>query len=241
MDDEATLVLEHEMERAYAAFAAADAARMSCTSLPAEPYASLATVSIPATNSGTDSSPADLPSNLDSTASAPQESMSPTVAMSSEEPAMPAHELTAAGVSAQVSAVSESAVAEVKEGAAYAAAASASPSSTETVAAVEAESVPPVPESSGRQGESELAAAWANWRQIRESVIGSQPGSQIADAVADLRETSGKAQLEVQPDSSSATGEEAREIANIVDSVLADLKPKLMAEIARKMGKEKNK
>ena len=102
------------------------------------------------------------------------------------------------------------------------------------------ESVSPDPELSGRQGESELAAAWANRRQIRESVAGSQLSSQIADTVVEIKESSGETEVEPQPDGSSATGEEAREIASIVDSVLADLKPKLMAEIARKM-KDKKK
>jgi hypothetical protein len=109
------------------------------------------------------------------------------------------------------------------------------------------ESVPPAPESNGRQGESELAAAWANWKQIRESVIGSQLSgselsSQIADTVVELKESSSAAQPESQQDAFAATGDESSEISNIVDSVLADLKPKLMAEIAKKMGKEsKNK
>ena len=84
----------------------------------------------------------------------------------------------------------------------------------------------------------------ANWKQMRESVIGSQLvgselSSQIADTVAELKESSGGAQPESQPDASSAARDESSEISNIVDSVLADLKPKLMAEIAKKMGKEK--
>jgi hypothetical protein len=97
-----------------------------------------------------------------------------------------------------------------------------------------------------RQGESELAAAWANWKQIRESVIGSQIdssqlSSQIADAVAAPKEDTAEAKSDSEPEDSHSAGEETTEIANIVDSVLADLKPKLMAEIAKKMGKEKKK
>jgi len=262
MENEATLVLQHEMEQAYAAFAAADAARMSSASSPAEPYASLGGAEA---TSETASSTVESFSNSDSSESKPQESISPTVATSSEESAAAEAELSAAKAFPTVDAVSESAASEVKESAAYAAAASASPSIGEATMAAEAgsqprpqvespESVPPEP--SGRQGESDLAAAWANWREIRESVIGSQLigsqlsgsqlsgsqlSSQIADAVAELKQSSSEAQPESRPDGSSATGEEAREIANIVDSVLADLKPKLMAEIALKMGKEKKK
>src|ERR1700686_1135303 len=42
---------------------------------------------------------------------------------------------------------------------------------------------------------------------------------------------------ESQLAASPATAAETSEISNIVDSVLADLKPKLMAEIAKKMSK----
>jgi hypothetical protein len=113
------------------------------------------------------------------------------------------------------------------------------------------ENVPPASEPGERHGESELAAAWANWRQIRESVIGSQlSGSQLGasqlssqttDTVAEIKHSSGEVPPDSQTNASPATGEETSEIANIVDSVLADLKPKLMAEIAKKMGKEKKK
>jgi hypothetical protein len=145
----------------------------------------------------------------------------------------------------------------VKEISAYAAAASASPGTSEAMITADAISQPsPRVESSETvasasepgepHGESELAAAWANWRHIRESVIGSQLGgsqltSQIADTVAELKTNTTEVPPDSQPDGSSATGEESSEISSIVDSVLADLKPKLMAEIARKMGKDSKK
>jgi hypothetical protein len=54
-----------------------------------------------------------------------------------------------------------------------------------------------------------------------------------------------ESKIEQQPTSqgaaSSGNGEESSEISDIVDSVLADLKPKLMEEIKRKMGKESKK
>ena len=56
-----------------------------------------------------------------------------------------------------------------------------------------------------------------------------------------MKGVAGGAKPEFQPDGSSTKEDEEREIANIVDSVLADLKPKLMAEIARKMAKEPKK
>ena len=241
-DDEATLILEQEMEKAYAAFAAADANRMIFTSSAEQPSTSLLVPEAPAANAEASSSTVEaLPDSVGS-ASEPQEP-SPYPPATGNEGAVAA--------SPVADAVSESAISEVNESAAYAAAASASPSQSN--ATVEAEAVSqlsPVAEPAqnvpagsepGRQGESQLAAAWANWKQVRESVVDSHLSSQIADTVAELNQTHVEAQPESQPDASSATGEETTEIANIVDSVLADLKPKLMAEIARKMGKEKKK
>jgi CheY-like chemotaxis protein len=245
MDDEATLVLEQEMEKARAAFAAADAARMSFASAPAEAYAFPVVERLPAASSETTASAVESFSNSDGAASNRPESDAPMAEAETPAPSEPA---AADAVSDRPVAIEENA---------YAAAASAS-SSAEPIMAVEANAQPisraesqensSAPDSGGRQGESELAAAWANWRQIRESVVGSQLSeqqlsSQIADTVAELKERSSETHSEslTESKSASATGEEASEIANLVDSVLADLKPKLMAEIAKKMGKEKKK
>ncbi len=94
-----------------------------------------------------------------------------------------------------------------------------------------------------KANETELAAAWAQWKQIRETVVGSQLTSQIADvAAAGLKDT--------QPEGSSTSAADTEEaapagnptaIASIVDTVLAELKPKLMEEIAKKLGDEKGK
>lgn len=86
------------------------------------------------------------------------------------------------------------------------------------------------------------AAAWASWRRIRESdppnsnsqtptpeEHGSAP-QEAAMAVA--------AGAEKTPDEGSPESDTA-DIANIVDSVLADLRPKIFEEISRKMGKKK--
>jgi CheY-like chemotaxis protein len=242
LDDEATLVLEQEMEKAYAAFAAADAAGMSFTSSRAD-EASSAVTEAPATNSESVSYPVDSSSNSDNS-----EPMAPEPAMqaSIEESAAPGAEPNRESFPSTVDAVSETTVSAVQENAAYAAAASASTGTTEVTTNAEAtpqlapsaetsDNVPVASEPHEPQGESELAAAWANWKQIRESVIGSQLSSQIAETVAEIKQGSSETQPESQADTASGT----EEISNIVDSVLADLKPKLMAEIAKKMGKEK--
>ena len=93
------------------------------------------------------------------------------------------------------------------------------------------------------------AAAWASWRRIRETgdsknatappatptknevVPESAPKDEAAMAVA--------AGAEKAPEDVSAAPEESPEIASIVDSVLADLRPKIVEEISRKLGKKK--
>ncbi len=247
LDDEATLVLEQEMEKAYAAFAAADAARMSFASRADEVPSAVAEA--PTTNSESVSYSVDSSSNSDSSEPMPPE---PAMQASAEESAPLAAELSSEIAPSTVDAVSETVVSPVQENAAYAAAASASAGTTEVTTNAEAttqsapsaetsDNVPVASEPHEREGESELAAAWANWKQVRESVIGSQLSSQIAETVAEIKESSSETQPEPQADASSATEEDASDISNIVDSVLADLKPKLMAEIAKKMGKEKKK
>jgi CheY-like chemotaxis protein len=241
-DDEATLVLEQEMERAYAAFAAADAARMTFASSPGERDA------LPVAYTMVES--------FNNHETMPSASASPAPLTSTQESPAAEAEPGAASTSTSFAAINESAASEVRETAAYAAAASAGPTA-DTVMATEtisqpsllvesSENAPSAADPSGRQHESELAAAWANWRQVREQVVDSQLSrsqldSQIAGTDAELKAHGGGAKPEFQPDGSSNKEDEEREIANIVDSVLADLKPKLMAEIARKMAKEPKK
>jgi CheY-like chemotaxis protein len=255
-DDEATLILEQEMEKAYAAFAAADAAGMSFASSPAhESFSPI--VESPTAALEMPPSPIESSSNSGSSESNAQEHPPQVTAPSGDESIAHQAEVNSAVAPVIADAIRESTMSESSESAAYAAAASASPSTAEpTIAAdataapspalVSSENIPVASESGERQGESELAAAWANWKQIRESVIGSQIdssqlSSQIADAVAAPKEDIAEAKPDSEPEDSHSTHEETTEIANIVDSVLADLKPKLMAEIAKKMGKEKKK
>ena len=148
--------------------------------------------------------------------------------------------------------VSEVVVSEVREEAAYAAAASATFSSAPSVVSAEAtpETTPAQPsdnsvrpsEEGDERREAQLAAAWANWKQIRESVVGSEPAGPVAEAVTDQpAQVQQQEPSAVAPQSEAAASpaDEASSVASIVDSVLAELKPKLMEEIARKMGKGK--
>jgi CheY-like chemotaxis protein len=91
------------------------------------------------------------------------------------------------------------------------------------------------------------AAAWANWRQTRDTDRGSEvvqtesqeletPESAPAEAA---RAVAAGAEQIVQESATAVPVENPADVASIVDSVLADLRPKLMAEISRKMAEKK--
>jgi CheY-like chemotaxis protein len=206
-DDESTCALEREMEKAYAALAAAEAARNSFAAAAAAGIASSAIgsaspsiESVPA--AGGESKPAEC---------------APVAAMSVAEVAAP------------------------------------------TVAAPKRSESALAPEAGAHQPQAELAAAWANWRQIRESIVGSQLTSQITDAAAAefnqiQREkpapavaepaVSEKEEVAAEPandGSASASSADSAALAGIVERVLAELKPKLIEEIAKKMNNERKK
>ncbi len=108
-------------------------------------------------------------------------------------------------------------------------------------------------ESKEKQENSETvkntAAAWASWRQIRDAgdanTVPPEPPHQEFDAPASVPAES-TAALAVAAgaeqsahEAAAAEPESPADIAGIVDSVLADLRPKLMAEISRKMAEKK--
>ena len=91
------------------------------------------------------------------------------------------------------------------------------------------------------------AAAWANWRQIRDTSKGSEavqaegkefeaPESAPAEAA---RAVAAGAEEIAQESATAVPSGNPADVASIVDSVLADLRPKLMAEISRKMAEKK--
>jgi CheY-like chemotaxis protein len=156
-------------------------------------------------------------------------------------------------------AVASEPVAEPQPEAAYAAAASASavPSfrSIRTVEAI-SPSVPApvdgggaaaaeVPANGVPEREAELAAAWAQWRQIRDSIGSPSLASPAPETGLAAEPASGFKNIQrpepAQPASRTTSSEpaDAASIASIVDSMLAELRPKLVEEIARKMGQEK--
>jgi CheY-like chemotaxis protein len=96
--------------------------------------------------------------------------------------------------------------------------------------------------------ESEIAAttaaAWASWRRIRESGetkphSSDKQTSEEGSVPQDKAAMAAAAGAEKAPGEAPSVPEESEEIASIVDSVLADLRPKIVEEISKKMGKKK--
>lgn len=129
-------------------------------------------------------------------------------------------------------------------GATFAAAAGASASGT-TV---------PVGGADEQEPASEAVAAWENWRHIRDAVMNAPGTAAIAERVAQAAKAgipvdqavplaeAAKPQEAPMPQpaaepSASSSDLEAGALASIVDTVLAELKPKLMEEIAKKLKK----
>ncbi len=256
-DDESTVILEREMEKAYAAMASLEADKAS--QLAAETNAAIATETVP---TATSAEPVFSQSRSEEPTPVPETVVSASVPEVSTPEAAASPEAYST-TTENVTAVSETSVPVTSENAAYAAAASASsgiseasapaessfaavPSATQSAAATPAESDP------GR--ESELAAAWQNWKQIRESMVGSNSAAPKTEAATQAVGTSAPVETEApgfkeirreepvaaKPDEETASEDsgETSEISSIVDTMLAELKPKLMEEISKKMGKE---
>jgi hypothetical protein len=102
----------------------------------------------------------------------------------------------------------------------------------------------------GVNKESEIAettaAAWASWRRIRETGDSRGPSHSERHAASieekdGAQETSARAVAagaEKSPEDPAASSEESPEIASIVDSVLAGMRPRIVEEISRKLGKK---
>jgi two-component system chemotaxis response regulator CheY len=100
-------------------------------------------------------------------------------------------------------------------------------------------------------GESDAAestaAAWASWHRTRESgtpgaaseELAPKGAEEEASAPEDAAARAVAAGAEKTPEEASAPSDSDEGIASIVDSVLAEMRPKIYEEISRKMGKKK--
>jgi CheY-like chemotaxis protein len=158
-------------------------------------------------------------------------------------------------VSAILNSVEDVSQPEERSGAAFAAAASANSGTVtqaaptiadeETGSPVEVQ--PALPQEAEASVPSEAIAAWGNWQHIRDSVTGPQQTEAIAASVAQAAQASlatvtepyasVPAEPAKQSEGPAPPALEAGVLASIVDSVLAELKPKLMEEIAKKLAK----
>ncbi len=102
----------------------------------------------------------------------------------------------------------------------------------------------------GDKKESDIAAttaaAWASWRRIRESgtpnsdlQAGAPQTEKISSDSHEAAVMAVAAGAENAPEEAAAYDDSDPAIASIVDSVLAGLRPKIVEEISRKLGKKK--
>jgi CheY-like chemotaxis protein len=268
-EDEATFLLEHEMEKAYAATAAAQSAHTVLAAAAAEVATASAVAELPPVQPTESVAPSAEESREVSTESKSEPAAEATPAHEpvQTEAVVAAPEPSPADTQADASAETAPAA---QETAAYAAAAAAGSTTAEPnkTDAISQSAVSPEASAStdavDRQSEVELAAAWANWHQVRDSILGSQTAIQIADAEAGYKQQEKseppaaspvhrESQQEGQPESKAAEAEpqasgqpaetaaEAPDVSSIVDNMLAELKPKLMEELTKKLAKEKKK
>ena len=79
---------------------------------------------------------------------------------------------------------------------------------------------------------AQMDAAWSNWHEIRNTIVKPE----LTDQIAEVAEASAKVAAQAASDATRDTSD----IANIVDNMLAEMRPKLLEEIARKLAANKN-
>jgi CheY-like chemotaxis protein len=246
LEEESALVLELEMQRAYAAFAAADAARLANYSptvsvahrgpVAFAPEFQVQTAEEPRETAYDAEVAAKVAAYIDSEEDLIYSEIAAAAASKTEDAAQPVPD--AASAAAEPDPEEKVAYAVASAGAA-----AVSSASMPVEPATEAPEVAPAPAEPVSERDAQLATAWEQWKHIRESVVSPEFTAEVAESpAAVVQETPSEPALaSAQPETSEAAADEANEIASIVDSVLADLKPKLMEEIAKKMGKSKKR
>jgi two-component system chemotaxis response regulator CheY len=255
---ETSISLDHEMQKAYTAFAAADHATSAGT-VEAEP-------ALPESFTPQPEATEEVPVSATSVEVSAAPIEEPVAAVPNPEPAAVA-EFESAQAAVNVETTPTPDFVKTEE--------NPEPSleltsrrDTELVAPTEIESrtaesattsteaAAPVAENSEPKLDSETvkttAAAWANWRQIRDtgpSVEKPQPqpreereevvGESAAPANTAALAVAAGAEQALQEVASAAPNHSSEDVASIVDSVLAGLRPKLMEEITRKMAEKK--
>ncbi len=258
--EESASTLEQEMERASATRTAPESAGdlASATAVevapPAPPVETAVTdaVSVEQVAASAGAVPAPIAAEASTVESSlPQESVQENVQESAQgaatqgaEPTMPKEESAFAAAAAAGSGSEHVAPVEAVSSAAVA------PEISERAAVASVEAPP--------QREAELAAAWQNWKQIRETFVNVPPAAVAETPVAEASASPSAPQEQpsapapvaeqiADPDPEAPEAEagpaeapgESTAIASIVDTMLAELRPKLVEEIAKKMSSEK--
>ena len=261
---EATVVLEKEMYKAFAAFAAADDAKatFAMTEAPSRDFAGASMGSAVAEEYATSrpqASPYAHEFRPQEVPAEPGEPVAESPTEATPPPPMPstidsAEVQTKSMAAAEVASSPESE--EVREESVNAETVSASSERqpVETSALQTTESTASEEIKAGEEPKGDLqdtatrAAAWENWKHIRDTVMGST--ADLGDVAAAALSNTSQEESSARPEamaaaasagSSASSPSEGEAIASIVDSVLAELKPKLMEEIAKKMKKDSRK
>jgi CheY-like chemotaxis protein len=274
--DEATLSLEHEMHKAYAAFAAADAGHSSLiSSVPVgtsiatpnsreemETAQTAAEESAPAGIARQTTPAAEMPplSATETTVPVNENAPETTAPAAPEVPqAVESHSATQIAETAPPEESAEHAVPEPEDASGTNTFESASvPELASAVAEVTAgwnNSEDSGTHETAQKKDSELAAttaaAWASWRQIRETADSGASENperakdfEVENPPAAERESAAMAVAagaEKSPEEGSAADstDEAKNIASLVDRVMAELRPRIVAEISKKLASEK--
>jgi twitching motility two-component system response regulator PilH len=274
---EAALVLEKEMHKAFAAFAAAEYKASAYEPAPVdrEDEPMFATMAPPAIGSpvpfvesaGADREPKETPAAASMAASAAAGAASLTHVETQpvvEPPKPPAPFVPLPSTLDE----EKHAVAAFGEPQPFGASEPVSLSEAEPSAVAESKTAEPTSEQvkhvaaaldpearRDAQMAAETAAAWANWRDIRDTVVGDKPEASApaedSPAAPPVKPAGGfedftaipspvePATPEPEEAADDAEAVSADSLSNIVDGMLADLKPKLMAELAKKLDKEK--
>ncbi len=280
--DEAAISLEHEMQKAYAGFAAAEGSNGSLvgsvhimTDEPSEPLVSAQKSEAAPEAAEKSGQFANDPSLVAGETMMPVPVAPPVSEVEADHDNTQSSDDAPAPAAPEIpQTVETNAVAQVVEGTAREESSNDPPAVVaEEVAntnASEAASVPDMasavaevtagwnnseaegPHQMEQKKDSEMAAttaaAWATWRQIRDTDTEASPTAERAKEFADDEPASQpesaamavSAGAEKSPEDASATpSTESNNIASIVDSVMAELRPKIVAEISKKLAAEK--
>ena len=274
--EESAISLEHEMQKAYAAFAAAEGGHSAVT--PVIQASEAVTSNSPSVESAAPESTSSVPATvapeavhgLSAVASAATDAVRAAVEeLQSVAASYLKHKVTESDAPAAEPPAIEP-PAEVKEAAepvpaatvetpaeSEAADVAAPPVDRETEESKPADADVPVPVAAATEAspamthsdapevkaegskESDLAAttaaAWADWKRIRETGTPSASAASPRDVAA----MAAAVGAERRPEDVPAGSESDPAIASIVDSVLNDLRPRIVEEISRKLGKRK--